>query len=205
MRHNCAQSAWKRSRLRNGPEYGMNAFLTRLHAGIQGSEVRSDRSEYSVRESRMGDSLPSKSESSKVNHFRQEKWAKMPASVLKDRRLSANDISVFGMIVIDRSYKRSGAPKPVSVGTRKIAQALGMSQATVSRAVKHLVECGHLRKRYAKRGARGVYEFASDVFLHVERRKDGVILVTGYSGVPKHAGVVPEPTQPVRVPKARTA
>lgn len=133
-----------------------------------------------------------------MNHFKQEKWAKVPSSALEDKRLTANDIRVFGMIAIDRAYERGSAPKPIRVGMRKLAKALGISQPTVSRCINHLVECGHLRKQVSKRGSRAVYEFVSDVFLHVDRRGNGIVVVTGYSGVPKHVGVVPEPTRPVR-------
>jgi hypothetical protein len=150
-----------------------------------------------IRESPLADSLSDKSESAtRLTEW----WGKMPESVLRDTRLRAIDVRVFGMIALGAPKKR-GAPKPVTVGTRSIAEAIGVSQSVVARSVRRLIATEHLLVRPSVRGKRAVYEFVSTAFLFVERRGNGEVLLTGYSGVPKHVGIVPDPVRRPRAPR----
>jgi len=116
--------------------------------------------------------------------------------------LTAKDINwtekvIYGMIAL-----RARKCEPVSVGMRLIAEELGCGKSTVARSVANLVKFGHMIRVDARRGQRARYEFASWVFKHVDRRGDGEVRVTGYSGVPAHVGVVPEPVSQPRIPKS---
>ena len=126
----------------------------------------------------------------------------MPVSVFADRRLEHFDVLVYGLISLGHQRKRGQHPRPVSIGMRKIAKTLDVSQPTVSRSIQRLIQFGHVVRQAAKRGSRSLYEFTSSAFLMVDRRGDGIVIATGYSGVPAHVGVVPEPVSQPRLPKA---
>jgi DNA-binding MarR family transcriptional regulator len=111
----------------------------------------------SVREPSKGDSLPKKSETSKVIHS-ETWWAKVPVSVIRDGKLSDRAKIVYVEIVA-QAFRRNA-----NIGQRLIAQNLGYSQMTVSRKVKELVAAGHLKRVAVGKGQRSEYEPTSVVF-----------------------------------------
>lgn len=148
--------------------------------------------------SHVSDSLLMESEPSR----RLTWFAKTPWLLLRDReKLELIDLWVYAVMAL-----RARKCVPLSIGNRLIGRVLAISQRTVSRSIDRLVKQGHLIRREGKRGQRTVYEFTSWVFKHVDRREDGEVRVTQYSGVPIHAGMVPEPvSKPRRLPKKLAA
>lgn len=134
------------------------------------------------------------------------RWhAIIPREVLTDESLARMDLVVFGMIALWHKWDRkNGRPVAATVGNRWIARELQTSAMTVSRSIKRLIEAGHIRlAKSNRRGVRTSYEFTSPAFLGFDDRGDGVALLTGYSGVSIHVGVVPPVAVPVKVPKVK--
>jgi hypothetical protein len=145
------------------------------------------------------DSLPGESESlSRLTWF-----GKTPLTVLEalgSKALKPIDVCVYSTIALDAENCI-----PVQIGNRLIAKVLGISQSVVTRSIQRLIKTGHIVKRPTRIGERAVYEMNSLVFMEVDRRPGGVVILTGYSGIPKHIGVVPEPSAKPRAPKKTTA
>jgi hypothetical protein len=136
----------------------------------------------------VGDSLSGLSESPKRFTW----FGKLPYTVLTNRALEPIDWGVYAVIAL-----HARKCEPVMVGSRLIARILNVSQMTVVRSLKRL-EAGREIIRSGGKGQRTTYEFTSCCFKHVDNRGNGEIRVTGYSGVPIHAGAVPESVPPVK-------
>ena len=128
-------------------------------------------------------------------------WGRVPASVNRDLRLKDADIRVLVEVSLHARHKRGGEPRPVQIGIRYIAESIGKSPAAVARSLDRLIGAGHLIREAASKGKRSQYLFTSPAFLKRDNRGDGVVVQTGYSGVPKHVGKVPEVERPVSLPK----
>ena len=78
-----------------------------------------------------------------------ERWAKLAARAVADRRLNATDVRVLAAIGIYAG--RDGTAWP---SQDRIAVDVGVERATVCRAIKRLRICGYL-DRYRRRTPRG--------------------------------------------------
>jgi hypothetical protein len=108
-----------------------------------------------------------------------KRYAKLPASVLRDRRLTGTAKLVYAELAL---WAFQG--NVVRKGQRAIAEAIGARQMTVSTAIRQLVDAGHIRnanRELSRRGqmsatqakhCRGVYELLSPVFG--SKQRDGI-------------------------------
>lgn len=99
-----------------------------------------------------------------LNHFqKRERHARLPDSVLRDSFLCAESKLVYAAIA-RHTFKGS----EVYIGQRKIAELLGMSQSSVSRRIKELLELNHIEKSDSRAGRRSGYHLISNVFVKRE-------------------------------------
>jgi DNA-binding Lrp family transcriptional regulator len=119
-----------------------------------------------------------------------------------DERLSRGELVMYGILATQAPRLKGRPPKRFWLGSRRLADLAGVSQSTAARRTKKLEEYGHIRMFKDKRGLRTGYEFVSSAWWSAEKRDDGSVVVTGYSGVPRYAGkIVPEVERPVKMPK----
>lgn len=99
-----------------------------------------------------------------MNHFsKRERHARLPDSVLRSSALSAESKLVYAAIA---RHAFKGAE--VYIGQRKIAELLGMSQSSVSRRIKELLEFKHIKVSDSRAGRRSGYHLMSNVFVKRE-------------------------------------
>jgi hypothetical protein len=121
----------------------------------------------------------SQSESLTASLQSQKGYGRIPASILRDARLSPIARLVYAelaMWVFQGNMARRGQ--------RAIANAIGIRQMTVSAAIRQLVELGHIRianRELVRLGlinskqanhSRGIYELLSPVFG--SKQRDGI-------------------------------
>ena len=133
----------------------------------------------SLRVSSKGETLSLNTVSSKVK--RSKKWyGKIPAQVLMDERLSANEKLMFATMAL---FPFQG--NIAYIGLRLLAELSGCSPATAMRRVNKLLACGHLEiAKEREAGKRTFYMFTSPVFGQKQRDGEKVIGV-GPSGQPR--------------------
>lgn len=83
------------------------------------------------------------------------RYVKLPVTVLNDRRISANAVRVFG-VMVDCNFDGS------KISLRRIAERLGFSRTTARRATNELIEAGHVRNREPN-GKCPVYEILTPI------------------------------------------
>ncbi len=83
----------------------------------------------------------------------------VPWQVAVDKRLKHSEVRVFILLAASRRGP------DVSIGTRRLAQSLGVGRETVRRSCAALVRCGYLEVDPAtKRGRRARYRLTSPIF-----------------------------------------
>lgn len=105
-----------------------------------------------------------------TSYAKKPRFARLPIEVLRDGRLNATDLRVFGELAL------ACWGTTVSVGVRLLGQHVGVKKTEVARSLRRLIEFGHLRQGPGARGKRMVYVLESMVF--------GEIGYTQKSGVP---------------------
>lgn len=102
-------------------------------------------------------------------------YARLPESVLRDKRLSASSRCVYAELALGVWQCTT-----ISLGQRLIGKRLGLSKTTVNAAISELAEHGHIEVK-SLGGQRFTYHLTSNVFG--QKQRDGEYEVaTGPSG-----------------------
>jgi len=88
------------------------------------------------------------------------RWSEIPWSVLLDRKLEPIDVCVYGCMS-SRTFKTD----TFQMGTRWIAESLGINKKRTQGSIARLIERGHVKITEPAKGSRApVYRLTSTVF-----------------------------------------
>jgi hypothetical protein len=111
-----------------------------------------------------------------------EKYARLPESVLFDRRLSVSARCVYGVLA---RYAYQGTT--VRIGQRRIARLLGLHVETVNAAIHELETLRHIAVR-GQGKTRRIYHLCSSVFG--QKQRDGIEeVISSPSRTPRFASI----------------